>query len=327
MSMFWPEASSDAARNSLNVAIHGLRQSLRAAVGDTAVVIHQDQAYFIEPALDIWIDVEAFEEQLKAAHQHLANSELVKAEVAFEAATWLYQGEFLADDPYEEWATATREQTRLRYLDALSQLGALQLNSGDYAGCIAISLKLLTCDGCREDAHRRLMRCYSRQGQIQLALRQYHSCVAALRTELDVPPARATTELFDHLRRQFNGVTEFPWVTPGPVSARCRSGMRGDADPRGSKAAPRRLPDRPHGQFLGGAVHPVDEQDAVEMVGLVLHAAGQRGAADDLHRVAAVGEAAGHGVLPPFDVVVRRGRTCSPPARPAPPRRGSSATG
>jgi DNA-binding SARP family transcriptional activator len=202
MSVFWPEASSDAARNSLNVAIHGLRQSLRAAVGDTAVVIHQDQAYFIEPALDIWIDVEAFEEQLKAAHQHLANSELVKAEVAFEAATWLYQGEFLADDPYEEWATATREQTRLRYLDALSQLGALQLNSGDYAGCIAISLKLLSCDSCREDAHRRLMRCYSRQGQVQLALRQYHSCVAALRSELDVPPARATTELFDHLRRR-----------------------------------------------------------------------------------------------------------------------------
>jgi DNA-binding SARP family transcriptional activator len=202
MSVFWPEASSDAARNSLNVAIHGLRQSLRAAVGDTAVVIHQDQAYFIEPALDIWIDVEAFEEQLKVAHQHLANSELVKAEVAFEAATWLYQGEFLADDPYEEWATATREQTRLRYLDALSQLGALQLNSGDYAGCIAISLKLLSCDSCREDAHRRLMRCYSRQGQVQLALRQYHSCVAALRTELDVPPARATTELFDHLRRR-----------------------------------------------------------------------------------------------------------------------------
>jgi hypothetical protein len=37
---------------------------------------------------------------------------------------------------------------------------------------------------------------------------------------------------------------------------------------------------------------------------VLLHAAGQRGAADDLHRVAAVGEAAGHGVLPPFDVVV-----------------------
>ena len=202
MSMFWPEVSADAARNSLNVAIHGLRQSLRAAAGDTAVVIHQDQAYFIDPALDIWVDVEVFEERLKAAHQHLASAELVKAEEAFEAATWLYQGEFLADDPYEEWAIVTREHLRLCYLDALDRLGALRLDSGDYPGCVTVCLKLLACDSCREDAHCRLMRCYSRQGQVQLALRQYHSCAAALRTELDVASAPATTELFDRLRRR-----------------------------------------------------------------------------------------------------------------------------
>lgn len=202
MSMFWPEASPEAARNSLNVAIHGLRQSLRAAVGDAAVVIHKDQAYFIEPTLDVWVDIEVFEEQLKAAHQHLASEELVKAERAFEAATWLYQGEFLADDPYEQWAIVAREQLRLCYLDALDRLGALRLDSGDYAGCVAVCLKLLSCDSCREDAHRRLMRCYSRQGQAQLALRQYHSCVTALRTELDVAPAPTTTGLFDRLHRR-----------------------------------------------------------------------------------------------------------------------------
>jgi DNA-binding SARP family transcriptional activator len=202
MSIFWPQVSPDAARNSLNVAIHGLRQSLRSAVGDTAVVIHRDQAYFIEPTLEIWVDVEVFEEQLKTAHQHLASAEFVKAEAAFEAATWLYQGEFLADDPYEEWAIVTREHLRLCYLDALDRLGALRLDSGDYAGCVAVCLKILACDSCREDAHCRLMRCYSRQGQGQLALRQYHSCAAALRTELDVAPAPATTELFNCLQRR-----------------------------------------------------------------------------------------------------------------------------
>jgi DNA-binding SARP family transcriptional activator len=202
MSIFWPEVSADAARNSLNVAIHGLRQSLRAAAGDTAVVIHQDQAYCINPALDVWVDVEVFEEQLSAAHQHLASGKLVKAAEAFEAATWLYQGEFLADDPYEDWAIVTREHLRLCYLETLDRLGALRLDGGDYAGCVAVCLKLLACDSCREDAHCRLMRCYSRQGQVQLALRQYHSCVAALRRELDVPPAPATTELFDCLRRR-----------------------------------------------------------------------------------------------------------------------------
>jgi DNA-binding SARP family transcriptional activator len=202
MSVFWPEVLPDAARNSLNVAIHGLRQTLRTVVGDTPIVIYRDQAYFIEPTLDVWVDVEDFEEQLKAAHQYFASAEPEKAKAAFEAATWLYQGEFLADDPYEEWAIVMREHLRLCYLEALDRLGALRLNSDDYAGCVAACLKLLSYDNCREDAHCRLMRCYSRQGQVQLALRQYHSCVAALRTELNVAPAPATTELFDRLRRR-----------------------------------------------------------------------------------------------------------------------------
>lgn len=202
MSVFWPEVSPDAARNSLNVAIHGLRQSLRAAAGDVAVVIHRDQAYLIEPALDIWVDVEVFGEHMKAARQHLATAEPVKAEPYLEAATLLYQGEFLAGDPYEEWAIVMRENLRLCYLEALDQLGELRLNSGNYDGCVAVCLKLLACDNCREDAHCRLMRCYSRQGQVQLALRQYHSCAAALRTELDVAPSPGMTELFKCLRRR-----------------------------------------------------------------------------------------------------------------------------
>jgi DNA-binding SARP family transcriptional activator len=202
MSVFWPDATERAARNSLHVAIHGLRQSLRTVAGDTEVIIHRDHAYFIEPSLDIWVDVEVFEERLKSAHQHLACAELEQAQAHFDAAICLYQGELLADDPYDEWAIVTREHLRLTYLDALDRLGMLRMKSDDYAGCIALCLKLLAYDNCREDTHCRLMRCYSRQGQVQLALRQYHSCAAALRRELGVAPAPTTTALFDRIRRR-----------------------------------------------------------------------------------------------------------------------------
>jgi DNA-binding SARP family transcriptional activator len=202
MTVFWPDSSSDAARNSLHVAIHGLRQSLRTADADTAVVVHRDHAYLIDPALEVWLDIEAFEERLKSAHQHLASAEPARAQADFEAAICLYQGEFLADDPYEEWAAAQREHLRLCYLESLDRLGMLRLDAADYAGCVDVCLKLLACDRCREDAHCRLMRCYSRQGQVQLALRQYQSCTAALRRELSVAPAPATTELYYLIRRR-----------------------------------------------------------------------------------------------------------------------------
>jgi DNA-binding SARP family transcriptional activator len=44
------------------------------------------------------------------------------------------------------------------------------------------------------------MRCYSRQGQPHLALRQYQACADALRRELLVDPEPATAELARQLR-------------------------------------------------------------------------------------------------------------------------------
>ena len=46
------------------------------------------------------------------------------------------------------------------------------------------------------------MRCYSRQGQRPLALRQFQICAEALRTELDVEPSPATAELYERIRRR-----------------------------------------------------------------------------------------------------------------------------
>jgi hypothetical protein len=56
MTVFWPDVAPEAARNSLNVAIHRLRRSLRAA-GDHPVVRHQDGSYFLDPALDLSVSM------------------------------------------------------------------------------------------------------------------------------------------------------------------------------------------------------------------------------------------------------------------------------
>ena len=62
--------------------------------------------------------------------------------------------------------------------------------------------EMLAEDDCREDAHRRLMRCYSRQGQRNLALRQYHLCAETLARVLDVSPMQETVALYNDIRNQ-----------------------------------------------------------------------------------------------------------------------------
>jgi hypothetical protein len=56
MEVFWPGSSPDASRNSLNVAIHGLRRILRT-ITDRPVVVHGNGTYGINHELRLWLDV------------------------------------------------------------------------------------------------------------------------------------------------------------------------------------------------------------------------------------------------------------------------------
>jgi DNA-binding SARP family transcriptional activator len=199
MEVFWPGSPPEAARNSLNVAVHGLRRTLRAAA-DVPVVVLEAGAYRLDGGLRLWIDVDEFERHVGAGHRLEAAGELAAAVAEYELATALYQGDFLDDDPYEEWPVLTRERLRVVYLDTLDRLSHLYFTQRQYGSCTTLCQVIVQRDPCREDAHRRLMRCFSRQGQTHLALRQYQVCADALQAELAVDPDPSTVALRDQIR-------------------------------------------------------------------------------------------------------------------------------
>ena len=201
MDVFWPEAEPETARNNLNVAMHKLRKAL-FAVTDLPMIIFEAGAYSLAPELPVWLDVEEFERCVKAGQRLEARNQLTDALAEYEAAISLYQGEFLEQNPYEEWTVSDRERLRLVYLDTLDRLSQIYFDQERYAACVTVCQLILRCDRCREDTYCLLMRCYSRQGQHHLALRQYQSCVEALQAELDVEPAPETTQLCEQIRRR-----------------------------------------------------------------------------------------------------------------------------
>jgi DNA-binding SARP family transcriptional activator len=199
MEVFWPGSAPEASRNSLNVAIHGLRRTLRS-ITDLPIVVHGGGTYRINGDLRLWLDVEEFDSHVEAGRRADEAGDLDKAMRHYEFAASLYRGDFMADDPYEDWAALIRERLRLTYLDALGRLSKLYFNVGHYTVCASLCLRIIERDPCREDAHRRLMRCYSRQGLPHLALMQYRVCVQALTDELGVKAGPATTELYQRIR-------------------------------------------------------------------------------------------------------------------------------
>jgi DNA-binding SARP family transcriptional activator len=201
MEEFWPGAAPEAARNSLNVAVHGLRRALRTAT-DANLVRFEEGHYRLDPDVRLWLDVEEFERHVDYGREHEKTGEMTAATAEYELAASLYQGDFLAEDPYEEWPVLTRERLRLAYLDTMDRLSHLYFTRAQYAACATLCQRILERDPCREDAHRRLMRCYSRQGQTHLALRQFRACTDSLRDELGVEPAPTTALLHERIRRR-----------------------------------------------------------------------------------------------------------------------------
>jgi len=199
MEVFWPEKSPKASRNSLNVAVHGLRRVLSKAK-DVPIIVYSGGTYRLHPDVRLWLDVEEFDKLVERGRLHEDVGETDQATAAYEFATGLYRGEFLADDPYDDWAALIRERLRLAYLDTLGRLSNLHFNTGRYAASANLCQRVIEQDPCREDAYRRLMRCYSRQGQPHLALIQYRACLRTLESELGVEPDLATVKLHNQIR-------------------------------------------------------------------------------------------------------------------------------
>jgi DNA-binding SARP family transcriptional activator len=201
MDLFWHAADPEAARRNLYQAIYSLRQALQIGGNEFPHVLCEDSCYLLNPEMEIWVDCEAVRMHEQDGERMERAGHMQEAIRAYELAENLYQGEFLAEDLYEDWAVVFRENLKHAHLDILDRLSQLYFDGEQLERAVSFCQKILAQDNCREDAHRRLMRCHMRQGQRHLALRQYHQCVEALERELDVPPMPATLELYQRILR------------------------------------------------------------------------------------------------------------------------------
>jgi SARP family transcriptional regulator, regulator of embCAB operon len=199
MDVFWPNADPDAARNSVHVALSGVRRALLGA-GRTPLLERHHDAYRFAAHVDVWTDVEAFEEACRDARWAEDAGNLTAALDSYERAAQLYDGDFLADDPYAAWTGEIREILRAQANDAACRQVALYGRLGDDRSAVSLCRRVLSADPCNEAVHRQLMVSYARSGQRHLALLQYQRCRNALWSTFRIAPAVETTVLYESLR-------------------------------------------------------------------------------------------------------------------------------
>lgn len=209
MDTFWPDASTAAARNNLHVALSGVRRVLRAVQPQPFVERWYD-AYRLAD-WDVWVDVERFQRHCREGRRAGRGGDGAAELRAYERAGQLYEGDFLADDPYAEWAAGPRDALRVQAIEVQSRLMVLYAGQGDHGAATLLGRKILAADPCNELVHRQLMISYGGSGQAHLALLQYHRCRETLWNAFRIGPAAETVAVYDALR----GTDPFAGQRPG----------------------------------------------------------------------------------------------------------------
>jgi predicted ATPase/DNA-binding SARP family transcriptional activator/Tfp pilus assembly protein PilF len=195
----WPDASADQLRNIFHRALHHLRKAL----GQPDWIVFADDAYSFNRSLNYWCDLHEFEALLNSIGS-IANLKSADRSVAIqrlESAVQLWRGDFVEDLDASEWAIFQREELRQRYVQALIDLGALHFADAHYDRAAAVYRRLLALDAYLELAHRELMRCLVRLGEVGHAIQHYQQLREMLRRELQAEPSPETVMLFERIRR------------------------------------------------------------------------------------------------------------------------------
>jgi len=147
------------------------------------------------------VDVEIFVHEAHAGLALRASAHVSEATERLEHAESLYAGEFLEEDPYEDWAVALREEARAAYITSTRALAEDAAAAGEHAAAASYLLRVLERDAYDEQAHVALVSALvaaGRHGEARRAYRRY----AGRMSEIEVEPAsfRAPVQLRDHLR-------------------------------------------------------------------------------------------------------------------------------
>jgi DNA-binding SARP family transcriptional activator len=191
--LLWPDVPGPQARHRLRQTLLVLRRALLPA-GRGWLHLTRDGIGLEREDVDV--DVAAFERALAEGTPS-----------ALARAARLYRGDLLAGlgeqaGPFEEWLVAERERLRELGLEALSRVLAHQLQAQTDGLAIHTAARLLALDPAQEAVHRTLMRLYAQHGRRGAALRQYQSCVTALRRDLGAGPEPETRQLYQALLRE-----------------------------------------------------------------------------------------------------------------------------
>ena len=187
MELLWPEVEPVRAGNRLSVLLSTVRDVLasRGPAAGSVLLTSEAGTVGLDPR-HVRIDVESFAAQAERALEahRQDHDEVTELLLAAEAA---YTGDFLEDDPYQDWAAPLADELRTTHTALLRALTRRLRDEGDADRVARFALRLLRDDPYDEEAHLDLVETLLRQERFGEARRRYEIYGERMR-EISVAP-------------------------------------------------------------------------------------------------------------------------------------------
>ena len=196
LEVFWPNAGR-AGATSVRQAIHTLRDRLepdRPKGKPSGYVVARTGGYELAPGR-VWIDADDFEAHARAGLDALQRGALERAGVSLTAAAAAYGGDFLADEPYAEWALLERARLRELVAQVLRGLAGLDQAAGDDEAAAEHLQRLAELEPLDLEVQRELIALLLRRGRHSEALRRYELVRRRYRRAFGAEPGFALADL------------------------------------------------------------------------------------------------------------------------------------
>jgi DNA-binding SARP family transcriptional activator len=193
----WPEAGVDEGRNRLRHYVHALRDRLepdRGARTPTSFVVAHRGAYSFDTSA-IWVDADAFEREVRAGLNSLEQGADNDATAHLAAALHLYQGDFLGEDLYSEWAIDERERLRELAGRALRAKVALAEKKGNLEAASGFARRLAAMEPFDADVQKLFISLCLKRGRRSEAMRRYGVLRQRMLAEFGREPEFALSEV------------------------------------------------------------------------------------------------------------------------------------
>jgi DNA-binding SARP family transcriptional activator len=181
MEILWPDEDPARLANRLSVALTTVRTILDPSkrFEPEHFVIADKTAVGLDLA-HMTLDVEDFLSSARRGFSLRRDGFDDEAMAMLAAAEEAYAGDFLEEDPYEDWSVALREEARATYIAVARTLAQAAADVGDHDSAARYFLRLLERDPYDEEAHLGLIRTLESAGRHGEARRCYRTYVTRM---------------------------------------------------------------------------------------------------------------------------------------------------